>query len=64
MEKRIGSGETAIDKNGAEALRAEVISIRDAALNEKVPDFGAVVILSHTIAFMANAIREIWGEEA
>ena len=43
---------------GIEALRQDVIKMRDTALScEPVPDFHASVILSHAIALLAYLIE-------
>jgi hypothetical protein len=56
--KTIGFGDTEIDKEGAEELREEMIELRDEALAQG--DMNWAVRLSHVVAFMANAITEIW----
>lgn len=43
---------------GIEALRIDVIKMRDTALScEPVPDFHTSVILSHTVALLAYLIE-------
>jgi hypothetical protein len=56
--KMIGTGDTAVDKEGAVELREAMIKLRDGALEQG--DFQWAVTLSHVVAFMANAIEEIW----
>jgi len=58
MKDTIGTGDTEITRADAEALREDVIVLRDEYLKEG--DFAWAVTLSHCIAFMANAIERIW----
>jgi hypothetical protein len=58
--KTIGTGETEIDKDGAEELREDLIQLRDEALAQGDMDWS--VRLSHVVAFMANAIAIVWRE--
>jgi hypothetical protein len=59
--KVLGSGETAVDREGALELREFVITVRDEAL--KQGEMVWAVNLSHVVAFMSNAIPEIFGTE-
>lgn len=58
--KTIGTGDTAIDKDGAVELREDMIELRDEALAQG--DMHWSVLLSHVVAFMANAIAIVWRE--
>lgn len=58
--KILGTGDTAVDRAGAVALREEMIELRDGALAQN--DFQWAVTLSHVVAFMANAIEEVYGK--
>lgn len=58
MNKTIGRGDTTFDKDNAIALREDIITLRDAALQTEAADWA--VTLSHCVAFMHHAIQYIW----
>jgi hypothetical protein len=58
--RTIGTGETAIDRDGAASLREYLIELRDEALRQG--EMTHAVHLSHCVAFMANAIAAVWPE--
>lgn len=56
----IGSGETAYSREDAEAIRKDLIGLRDKMLGQG--EMTLAVGLSHAVAFMARAIEEIWND--
>jgi hypothetical protein len=49
------------DREAAGALRDEAIAIRDAAL--KANEMNTTIVQSHVVAFMAVAIKEMYGPD-
>lgn len=56
--QRIGEGDTSFTAEDVEELRTGLIELRDSALGAGI--FEWAVQLSHTIAFMAVAKRELF----